>query len=208
MKKRNHLDKLRLLAKFMLVASIAACLIGIWLVIAGVDELADLEALGEATREHTAPVITEMAEGMVLAVHYFFVSKFFIDSLKEGVPFTRVGAKELRVLGYETILLPILAWIVSIIAYAGIESPLMIMEISIYEMVLGFAIIIMSYVLDEGAYKIHQGRRGHAEMDYIAEHYPNIVKETRLALFGSENKDDETKTPFDEHHKIKKQKWY
>ena len=203
MRKVNNLKKLRLLAKFMLAASIAACLIGMWLVISGVDELADLQRLGEASREHTAPIITEIAEGVVLAVHYFFVSKFFIDSIKEGVPFTRVGAKELRTLGYETILLPVIAWIVSIIAYAGIESPLMILEISVYEMVLGFAIIIMSYVLEEGAYKIHQGRRGHAEMDYIAEHYPDIVKETRIALFGSESKDEETKDPLEHHHKQK-----
>ena len=171
----------------MLAASVAACVFGCWLIISGVHELAVLEGEGHAVREATAPVITEIAEGVVLAVHYFFVSKFFIHSLKHGVPFTHEGAKEIRILGYETIFLPVIAWIVSCIAYAGIKSPLMVLEISVYEIVLGFALLIMSYVIEYGTNKIEHGHRGHQELRYIAEHHPEVLKEARLEIFGTED---------------------
>ena len=183
----KKLKRLRILAKIMLAASIAACVFGCWLIISGVHELAVLEQEGEAVRSATAPVITEIAEGVVLAVHYFFVSKFFIHSIKHGVPFTHEGAKEIRILGYETILLPVIAWIVSCIAYAGIKSPVMVLEISVYEMVLGFALIITSYVIEYGTDRIEQSHRGHQELKYIAEYHPEILKEARLEVFGTED---------------------
>ena len=183
----KNLKRLRILAKVMLVASIAACIFGCWLIISGVHELAVLEREGLSARSETAPVITEIAEGAVLAVHYFFVSKFFIHSIKHGVPFTHDGAKEIRILGYETIFLPIIAWIVSCIAYSGIKSPIMVLEISVYEIVLGFALLIVSYVIEYGTDKIEHGHRGHQELQYIEEHYPKILKEARLEIFGTED---------------------
>ena len=196
--------RLRVLARVMLAASVLACVFGLWLVISSIHKLADLDGTGEAVRSAIAPVVTELAEGVVLAVHYFFVSRFFIDSLKEGVPFTKVGAKELRILGYETLILPVLAWIASAIAYSGIESPLMILEISVYEIVLGFALIIMSYVLDIGSHKMAQGHRGHLELMYIGEHHPEILKEARIAIFGTENKNEE-EDPESDHYRDKRE---
>ena len=180
----NNLTKLKLLARIMLVASIAAMVFGLYLIVKSTVEIVELVHAGEAQRALIAPLVTELAEGLVLAVHYFFVTKFFMHSLKHGVPFTHEGAKEIKILGLETIFLPILAWAVSAIAYSGIKSPWTVLEISIYEMVLGFAFIIVSYVMEYGTEKIERGHRGHQAIRYIKEHYPAVIDETKAALLA------------------------
>ena len=180
----TNLKKMTLLAKIMLVASFATMIFGLYLIVHSSIEIAELVKEGEAVREKVAPLITEIAEGLVFAVHYFFVTKFFKHSLKHGVPFTHEGAKEIKILGLETIFLPIAAWIVSCIAYSGIKSPMEILEISIYEIVLGFAFIIVSYVMEYGTDKIERGHRGHQAIRYIKEHYPEIIEETKAALLA------------------------
>ncbi|MBO4862544.1 MAG: hypothetical protein J5535_06580 [Firmicutes bacterium] len=175
-------EKMKALAAVLAVASIAACVAGIFITVKGIIELVHLIASGSAVRAAVAPVVTELAEGLVLGVHYFFVSKFFIHSLKHGVPFTHEGAREILILGLESILLPILAWIVSAVAYAGIKTPLMVMGISVYEIVLGFALILASYVVDYGTEKIELGHIGHEEIRYLEKHYPDALNEARQAV--------------------------
>ena len=186
----RSLKKLRVLAVIMTVASIAACAAGIFITVKGIVEIIHLVSAGEAVRKAVAPVVMELAEGLVLGVHYFFVSKFFIHSLKHGVPFTYEGAREIRILGYESIVLPILAWIVSTIAYSGIRTPFMVMEISAYETVLGFALILASYAVEYGTDKIEMGHLGHEQIRYLEEHYPDILNEARIAVRGTDRKLD------------------
>ena len=186
----RSLKKLRVLAVIMTVASIAACAAGIFITVKGIVEIMHLVSAGEAVRKAVAPVVMELAEGLVLGVHYFFVSKFFIHSLKHGVPFTYEGAREIRILGYESIVLPILAWIVSAIAYSGVRTPFMVMEISAYEIVLGFALILASYAVEYGTDKIEMGHLGHEQIRYLEEHYPDILNEARIAVRGTDRKLD------------------
>ena len=186
----RSLKKLRVLAVIMTVASIAACAAGIFITVKGIVEIIHLVSAGEAVRKAVAPVVMELAEGLVLGVHYFFVSKFFIHSLKHGVPFTYEGAREIRILGYESIVLPILAWIVSAIAYSGVRTPFMVMEISAYEIVLGFALILASYAVEYGTDKIEMGHLGHEQIRYLEEHYPDILNEARIAVRGTDRKLD------------------
>ena len=177
-------EKMKVLAGFMTVAAVAACAAGIYITAKGVIELVHLISSGQAVRAAVAPVVTEIAEGLVLGVHYFFVSKFFIHSLRHGVPFTHEGAKEIHILGLESILLPIVAWIISAIAYAGIRSPFMVLEISVYEIVLGFALILVSYAIEYGTNKIELGHIGHEEIRYLEKHYPEVLQEARNAVAG------------------------
>ena len=178
----DSLKKMKYLGLIMTVASIATCVAGTYITIKGVVALIKLIAAGGAVRADFAPVITEIAQGLVLGVHYFFVSKFFIHSLMHGIPFTHEGAKEVHLLGMESVLLPIVAWIVSAIAYAGIRTPFMVWEISVYEIVLGFALILISYVVEYGTEKIERGHIGHEEIKYIEKHYPEVLAEARKAV--------------------------
>ena len=187
----TSLKKMRVLARIMLAASVIACLAGTYITVRSVVEMIHIFSRGEAERAVLAPVITELAEGIVLGVHYFFVSKFFLHSIRHGVPFTHEGARELKILGLESIILPVLAWVVSAIAYAWIQPPLMVMEISAYEIVLGFALIIASYMTEYGTDKIERGHMGHQEIRYLEEHHPEILKEARTAVFGSEEAAEE-----------------
>ena len=178
----DSLTKMKYMGAIMAVASVAACVAGTYITIKGVVALVKLFAAGGAGRADFAPVITEIAQGLVLGVHYFFVSRFFVHSLRHGIPFTHEGAKEVHLLGMESVLLPILAWIISAIAYAGIRTPFMLWEISVYEIVLGFALILVSYVMDYGTDKIERGHIGHEELRYIGEHYPEVLDEARKAV--------------------------
>ena len=178
----NSRQRMRRLAVVMLVASVLACLLGCFMILKCIHEL-NLESIdGNLLRTELAPIISELAEGVVLAVHYFFVSKFFAHAIKHGVPFTHEAAKEVKILGYETIFLPILAWIVSAIAYSGILPASMVFGMSVYEAVLGFALIIIAYMIDYGTDKIEAGHRGHMAIRYIVEHYPDVAMEAKQAL--------------------------
>ena len=178
------LKKLRTLAIVMLIASIIVCLYGCYIILSCIHEFSELSAEGEMAREAVAPVVAELAEGVVLAVHYFFVSKFFLHSIQHGVPFTHEGAREVKILGLETIFLPILAWIVSAVAYSGIKPASMVFAMSVYEIVLGFALIIASYMMEYATDKIEAGHRGHQAIRYLMEHYPKIANEARDAVIA------------------------
>ncbi len=166
----------------MLAASIAAMAYGLYQLVFGIVEISHLAKEGNAVRELLAPIITEMTEGLVLLIHYYFVLRFFRNAIKEGVPFTHEGAKEVKVLGLEMIILPTLAYMVSSIAYVGIEYHTGLLNKAIYEMVPGFAFVIVSYIMEYGTNKIERGHRGHQAIRYIKEHYPDIIEETKAAL--------------------------
>ena len=177
------ITKLRKLAKVLLIASVAACVYGLFMIFISIHELNIISAEGAGRAEY-APAVTELAEGIVLAVHYFFVSKFFIHSLKHGVPFTHEGSREIRILGYETIFLPILVFIISVIDYGGVRHAFVVSGMSIYEMVLGIALILVSYAVEYGTKIIEAGQRGHQALRYIMEHYPKAASEAKAALWG------------------------
>ena len=183
---RKKLKRLRILVTLLLIASAIACLFGVWNIIRSSYELTVLGMNGFADRAARAPYIAEITEGVVLAIHYFFVSAFFISALKGGLPFTHEIAKEIMIIGYETIMLPIVAWIITSIAYAGIKSPVVLLEISVYEVVLGFALIVVSYMIEYGTKKIEIGHIRHEELRYIERNYPDVMKEARAAVVESE----------------------
>ena len=196
----NKLKKMKTLAKIMMAASVIVILFGLYLTVRGAMDIAGLIREGNAVRASVAPVVTEIAEGLVLVVHYFFVVRFFRKTLEEGVPFTHDGAKEVKILGLEVIFLPVIAWIIGCIAYGSLAATEKLLEIAIYEMVPGFAFIIVSYIMEYGTMKIERGHRGHQAVRYIKEHYPEVLEETKAALIK-----DGTVT---EEHLTYADKWY
>ena len=180
---RNPLKKLGTLARVMLGASILACAFGCFQILNCIHDLNISNMDGILTGPELAPVISELAEGAVLAVHYFFVSKFFFHAIRKGVPFTREAAREIKILGYETILLPVIAWVISAIAYRRLLSASMVFGMSVYEVALGFALIIISYMVEYGTEKIEAGHRGHQAIRYIMEHYPEVANEAKAAMW-------------------------
>ena len=196
----SSIKRMKLLAKIMLAASAAAILFGLYQAVRSSIEISELVREGNAVRALVAPLVTELTEGLVLIVHYFFVVRFFRNALQEGVPFTHDSAKEVKVLGFEMIFLPLFAWIVSCIAYGGMDSAMVILNKAIYEMVPGFAFVIVSHIMEYGTNKIERGHRGHQAVRYIKEHYPEIIEETKAALLK-----DGVVT---EEHLSQADKWY
>ena len=196
----SKFKQMKLLAKVMLAASVAAILFGLYQLVSGLLEVSQLIREGNAVRELLAPIITEMTEGLVLIIHYYFVLGFFRSALKEGVPFTHEGAKEVKLLGFEMIFLPLFAWIVSCIAYGGMDSAMGILNKAIYEMVPGFAFVLVSNIMEYGTNKIERGHRGHQAIRYIKEHYPEVIEETKAALIADGTVSEE--------HLSQADKWY
>ncbi len=169
-------ERIALISRLLVGASLIAIVIGIGKEGISIVNLA-AAIKGGLPRSEYAAYITVMAEGLVLIIHYFFVVRFYISILKEHVPLSYAVGHEMRVLGWETILLPIAVAIISCIAFSGIKTVTEIIEIEIYEMVLGVFIIQTGYVIDYATGKIMEGHRRHQICRYIEEKYPKIFEE-------------------------------
>ena len=179
--------RIALISWVLVVASLIAIIIGIGK--EGISVINLVTAIkGGLPRAEYAEYITSMAEGLVLIIHYFFVVKFYISVLKENVPLSYAVGHEMRVLGWETILLPIAVSIISCIAFSGIRTITEIFELEIFEMVLGVFIIQTGYVIDYAAGKIMEGHRHHLICNYVEEKYPEVFAEAQTNVDAELNK--------------------
>lgn len=183
MQKNESIKRIERISRLLLAASVVAVIIGI-----GMEGMALIHLVtglkAGIPRYELAEIITEMAEGLVLIIHYFFVSKFFITALREEVPFTYEAGHEMRVLGWETILLPIAVAVISIIAFGGTKPVLEIIEIEIYELILGVFLIQTGYVIDYATDKTLSGHRHHLICELMEEKYPSEYKEIEAVIDG------------------------
>lgn len=153
-------EKLRIrisrISRGLLVASVAASVYGLYICIVSITEIVHTAPMG---RLAVAPYVAELAEGLVLLVHYFLVAKFFIEELKEKEPFSHGCAHELRVIGWETILLPILVKIVTVIAFSWKNVSREMLSLELYELVLGFVLVLAGYVVDYATARIEAQKK-------------------------------------------------
>lgn len=174
-------ERIALISRLLVVASLVAIVFGIGREGISVIGLVTAVKAGQPRAEY-AEYITMMAEGLVLIIHYFFVIRFYVSVLKEQVPLSYAIAHEMRVLGWETILLPVAVSIISCIAFSGIRSIGEIIEIEVFEMVLGVFIIQTGYVVEYSADKIMEGHRRHLICNFIQEKYPEVFEEASYAV--------------------------
>jgi len=182
--KSKAVKRIELISIILLIASILAIGLGVFTVGRGILGLTAGKGI-ELSKEEIGENITLIAEGLVLIIHYYFVTRFFITALKEGVPVTHEAAKELRILGWETILLPLFVMILRIFLFKGLRPISDLLEIEIYETILGVFIIQTGYVIDYAATKIESGHKYHLICQKLRMRYPEIYS----ALESEEHKD-------------------
>ncbi|MCQ2553398.1 MAG: hypothetical protein MJ150_03745 [Clostridia bacterium] len=193
------LRRIEHLSVFMAVVSIGMVLSGLALAAMSANEIFVLIHEGEGHGPEVAACIKELAEGLVMIIHYTLVTKFLIDSLHEGVPFTHEGAKEIRIIGWETILLPLLVQVIGIIAHIGIADPREVFGVEAFEIMMGVILLQTGYVIEYGTERIERAHRGHEAIRYIKKKYPDIIEEAKQALIEE---------GFDEHDVYDGIHWY
>ena len=174
--KNESIKRIESISILLLVGSIIAMLVGVATICVNFVSL--VAALNQGLdRLEYGEFIILIAEGLVLLVHYFFVSRFLITALKAEVPFTHEAAKEMRVIGWETIILPLLVAILGIIVFHDYKPLGEIVEIEIFELVLGVFLIQTGYVIDYATEKTVAGHKHHVMCNLVEEKYPEIFKE-------------------------------
>ncbi len=171
---------LRISALLLAAAFVVACY-GVTMIIRSGMEITHLRSESAAQIDY-GYAVAELVEGITLLVHYFLVAKFLVHSLENGFPFSKEGGRELRILGWETILLPLLANFVRLFYFFNISALNEIITMEIFEIVLGITLILMGHVTEYAAEKIQRSHRGHAAIRYIRQKYPEIIEETKEAL--------------------------
>jgi len=174
--KSKAVRRIELISIILLIASLLAIALGLCTTGKGIIYLLAGKTNG-ASAEETGENITLIAEGLVLIIHYYFVSRFFITALKEGVPVTHEASKELRILGWETIVLPLLVLLLRVFLFNGIRPLNEIVEIEIYETILGIFIIQTSYVIEYATTKIESGHRFHVMCEKLKIRDPKLFDE-------------------------------
>jgi len=182
----KSIRKIESISKIMIVASVVAVIIGIWTIVTGAIGLWGSLKEGLSRGEY-AEYVKMLAEGLVLVIHYFLVSKFLITALSKRVPLTHEVAKELRVLGWETLLLPLLVIVIDIVMHVGITPARDLIELEIYEIVLGVFIIQTGYVIDYATNKVVSGHKYHRICEELETKYPEIYKELSNCVITEEN---------------------
>jgi len=171
------------ISKVLICCAIMAVIYGCYVEYHAAEEL--ILALKEgAARDAKALFITEVCEGLVLIIHYILVLKFFFDELKKGQVFNHHGAKELRIIGWETIILPTCVNIISLIAYGDTQPALEVLNFEVYELVLGIFIIQTGYVVDYATAKIERGHFFHEVYRYVREHDPELLEKAKNEIRG------------------------
>lgn len=177
MKDQKQLRKrIRNITTGLLVASVIASLYGLYICIESIGGIAESAGMG---RNAVAPHIAELAEGLVLLIHYFLVAKFFIVEIKKKVPLNHHGAHELRIIGWETVILPIVVKIITFFAYVPHHIPTEYLSIEIYELVLGIILIQTGYVIDYATAKIESGHRYHLIYKYLSGSEPELMENAK-----------------------------
>ena len=181
MKKSKAIRRIEAISKFIFVVSLISISIGI--LRSGLGILRVAEGIGlNASRAEISEDIKMIAEGLVLIVHYFFVARFVVTALSENVPLTHEAAKEMRILGIETLVLPILVEVFGIIVSGSLNLLTELIELEIYELMLGVFIIQTSYVIDYATDKIVAGHKHHLINEKLQEKYPDIYEEIKNEL--------------------------
>ena len=160
----------------LLIASTVASLYGLGVCIESTKQIIENVHL---ERHQIAPYIVELAEGLVLLIHYLLVAKFFTVEIKKKVMLNHEGAHELRIIGWETILLPIAVKIIGLIAYTPAHFPIELLAIEIYELVLGIILVQTGYVIDYATAKIESGHRYHLICKYLSGSEPELMENAK-----------------------------
>lgn len=168
--------RIRRITLGLLVAAVFAALYGLYICIESVEGIIHSAGMG---RNVVAPHIAELAEGLVLLVHYFLVAKFFIVEIRKKVPLNHEGAHELRIIGWETVILPIVVKIITFFAYVPHQIPTEYLSIEIYELVLGVILIQTGYVIDYATAKIESGHRYHLIYRYLSGSEPELMENAK-----------------------------
>lgn len=169
----KSIRRIELFSRILVIISFIFIVVGIFYEGIGVMRLAAL-IKNKAPRAEFAEYITMMAEGLAFIIHYFFVIRFLIGALLSHKPLTKNNGKELRTIGIETIVLPLIVAIINIIVYAGVRNPLEAFELEVYELVLGIFLIQTSYVIDYATEKIEAGHKYHAMCNKLKEENPKL----------------------------------
>ena len=168
--------RIRRITVGLLVASAVASLYGLYICVE--CSIGIMKNAGEG-RLVIAPFIVELAEGLVLLIHYFLVAKFFVVEMQKKVPLNHEGAHELRVIGWETVILPLLVKVVTFFAYVPHQIPGELLTVEIYELVLGIILIQTGYVIDYATAKVAAGHRYHLIYKYLSGSEPQLMENAK-----------------------------
>lgn len=160
----------------LLIASVIASVYGLTVCVESIKEIVEN---AEGGRLAIAPFIAELAEGLVLLIHYFLVAKFFIVEIKKKVPLNHHGAHELRIIGWETVILPLVVKIIIFFSYVPHQIPSELLAVEIYELVLGVILIQTGYVIDYATAKIESGHRYHLIYKYLLGSEPALMENAK-----------------------------
>ena len=174
--KNNSIKRIERISILLLAGSVVAMLIGVATICVNFVSLVSALNQGLGKLEYGEYIVL-IAEGLVLLIHYFFVSRFLITALRAEVPFTHEAAKEMRVIGWETIILPLVVCLIRLIIFYSIKSLGEIIEVEIFELVLGVFLIQTGYVIDYATEKTIAGHKHHVMCNIVEEKYPEIYKE-------------------------------
>lgn len=94
-----------------------------------------------------ADFIFAVTDGFLL----FFAFRYLKQELKDGTPFTAAGAEQIKSLGIKTIVMPLVAVIISSVIYECFEIKRLDDRGNAVSVVLGIALILFSMVLKLGA---------------------------------------------------------
>jgi integral membrane sensor domain MASE1 len=181
LKMSRALRKILNITALLLAAAFVVTCYGATMIIRSGMEIAHLKAEAAARIDY-GNAVAELVEGITVLVHYFLVAKFLVHILANGFPFSKEGGKELRVLGWETLLLPLLANFVRLFFFYNSSPVNEIITMEIFEIVLGITLILMGYITEYAEEKLQRSHRGHAAIRYIKQKYPEIIEETKEAL--------------------------
>lgn len=170
------LKKIKGIYTLLLIASLVAMVLGFITIGRGVIGLTDA-IKNNASELERGECIIELLEGLILIVHYFFVTKFLMTVQRERYPFHYEAAKEMKVIGWETIILLLLLEVATLFIYAGHKPIGEIIELEIYEIVLGVFLIQTGYLMEYATNKIIRGHKFHLMTTLIQNRYPEIFKE-------------------------------
>lgn len=92
-------------------------------------------------------LISDFVFGVTDGLLFYFAYRYFKRELSEGTPFTEAGANQVKSLGIKTIVMPLVAVIISAVIYACFDLSLADNFSNLASVVLGIALILVSLIL-------------------------------------------------------------
>lgn len=89
--------------------------------------------------------------GVTDGILFFFAARYLKKELADGTPFTLDGAKKVMNLGIKTIVMPLVAVVICAVIYACFDISLYDKMSNASAIVLGVALILVSFILQHGA---------------------------------------------------------